>query len=58
MRKVVSTKAAVALVRYTDVYPADRAFYEAGAKAKVKPHISTNDLISYSKSTLSRFLNN
>lgn len=34
-RKVVSTKAAVALVRYADVYPADRAFYDAGAKAKV-----------------------
>ena len=38
--EVVSTKAAVALLRYADVYPADRAFYDAGAKAKVNPATS------------------
>lgn len=31
----VATKASISLLRYADLLPADRAFYEAGMKAKV-----------------------
>ena len=34
--EMVSTKAVVSLLRYTNVYPADKAFYQAGVQAKVK----------------------
>ncbi len=33
--EVVATKASVSLLRYADLIPADRAFYEAGTNAKV-----------------------
>lgn len=33
--EVIATKASVSLLRYADLFPADRAFYEAGMKAKV-----------------------
>lgn len=32
--EVIATKASVSLLRYADLFPADRAFYEAGMKAK------------------------
>jgi len=32
--EMVSTKAVVSLLRYTNVYPADKAFYQAGVQAK------------------------
>lgn len=35
--KDVVAKITVALLRYTDILPADRAFYEAGSQAKVSP---------------------
>lgn len=33
--EVVTTKASISLLRYADLIPADRAFYEAGTNAKV-----------------------
>ncbi len=33
--EVVATKASVSLFRFADLIPANRAFYEAGANAKV-----------------------
>jgi intraflagellar transport protein 172 len=33
--EVVATKASISLLRYADLIPADRAFYEAGTNAKV-----------------------
>lgn len=33
--EVIAAKASISLLRYADLIPADRAFYEAGMKAKV-----------------------
>lgn len=33
--EIIAAKASVSLLRYADLFPADRAFYEAGYKAKV-----------------------
>lgn len=33
--EVVAAKASVSLLRYADLIPADKAFYDAGMKAKV-----------------------
>lgn len=34
----LATKVSIALLRYTDVIPPDKAFFEAGVDAKVSPH--------------------
>lgn len=33
--EVIAAKASVSLLRYADLFPADRAFYDAGIKSKV-----------------------
>ena len=33
--EIISVKASVSLLRYADLFPADRAFYDAGMKAMV-----------------------
>ena len=49
--EVVATKASVSLLRYADLIPADRAFYEAGINAKV--FINSIPICNYSsKNTL------
>ena len=35
--KELVAKITVSMLRYTDILPADRAFYEAGSQAKVSP---------------------
>lgn len=34
--EIIGAKASVSLLRYADLFPSDRAFYDAGMKAKVK----------------------
>jgi len=38
--EIVAAKASISLLRYADLIPADRAFYDAGIKAKVSQHLS------------------
>lgn len=38
--EVIAAKASVSLLRYADLLPADKAFYEAGTKAKVHSYES------------------
>ncbi len=37
--EVIAVKASVSLLRYADLFPADRAFYDAGMKAMVNSFI-------------------
>lgn len=50
--EVVATKASISLLRYADLIPADRAFYEAGTNAKV----SINLLFIWDVLTILTFL--